>query len=91
MKRAEFTINLMNVDTGIMYQENVNGLISEYFGIHKTDHGFRVVHLKTGCGLCSFVKQKEARKYIKRLENNTDVNWKDINDRKDLLTNISIF
>jgi hypothetical protein len=74
MRKGTFKIKTNTSNSGWAMEE-VNGFISNDFGIFKAEHpvkktfmGYSVTHLRTGLRLASFDFLRQARDYVDRVE-----------------------
>ena len=68
MKKGTFRIKKKTENGGWTYEEK-EGFYSDLFGIHKEGEiGYSVTHLKTGLRLSLFDYLRQARAFVKRIE-----------------------
>lgn len=89
MKKGSFKIKMNSDNRGWKWEE-VNGFYSDYFGIFKAeDIGWSVTHLKTGLRLALFDYLRQARLFVKRVEEKIDwpVAWDSSSSGNDYVPN----
>lgn len=75
MKKGTYQIKMKTENNGWKMEE-VNGLVSENFGIQKIDNercqSWKVTHLLTGLAIGAWDYLREAKEFVRRLEEKTD-------------------
>jgi len=89
MKKGTFRIKKKTVNGGWIWEER-EGFYGEVFGIFKEGEvGYSVTHLKTGLRLSLFDYLRQARHFVKRIEEIEDwpVPWNSSTNGKDYVPN----